>query len=925
MSKKTIRSTCCYCGVGCGVLVEVEYGREGNPEGEAPVERIVGVRGDPDHPANRGRLCTKGATLHQTARPEYRLHYPELRARRGVTGARLDWDDALSHAARRFASVIAEHGPDAVAFYLSGQLLTEDYYVFNKLIKGFIGTNNIDTNSRLCMSSAVVGYKQTLGADSPPCSYEDIAQADMIFIAGANPAVAHPIVFRMVEDARASNPNLKIVVADPRPTESSAIADLHLPLKPGTDIALFNGILHWLIANDKVDRAYIEAHTEGFAALEALVADYAPEKVAEICGLPVADILQTARWFADAGAALSLYCQGLNQSSHGTHNNAAIIHLHLATGQIGRPGAGPFSLTGQPNAMGGREVGGLSNLLSAHRDMANPAHRAEVAALWGIPGVPDKPGKSAVELFKALKSGEVKAVWIACTNPAQSLPNQAEVREALEAAEFVVVQEAFGNTDTVAYADLLLPAATWGEKGGTVTNSERRITRLHAAVTPLGEARPDWLIAAQFAQALGREQDSRGQSGRAAEAARLFPYTSTEMVFNEHRESTRGRDLDITGLSYAMLETEGPQQWPLPEGALQGKARLYADGIYPTASGKARFVLTEHRPTVDAVNSEYPFSLISGRMRDHWHGMSRTGTVARLFNIEDEPLLQMGSCDMRRLNLRSGDLVRVSNPRGSVAVRVYAEDGLRCGRVWLPMHWGEQFMNSRGANALTPETFDPFSKQPELKHAAVRIEKLDLPCPIAVVRRCCDEGEALILLQQARALLTEFPYATVGLYGRTTPLVVFRAAVASTPEAAVIERLDACFGMAVEAPVIHYEDAKRGVYKKAVTEEGRLWAVRLVGEALAQRWLKEAMSENALDTSLLRFALAPLAEPPIKVAPRNIVCKCADVTEEEIRAAVAAGADMDKLQADLKCGTYCGGCIPDIRKLLAEPVVASAA
>ncbi|MBS1213966.1 MAG: assimilatory nitrate reductase alpha subunit apoprotein, partial [Proteobacteria bacterium] len=433
---RQVKSTCCYCGVGCGVLIETEDGT------------ITGVRGDPDHPANRGRLCTKGATLAQTTGPAYRLLHPERRTVRGGIRQRLGWDEALDEAAGRFAETIRAHGPDSVAFYISGQLMTEDYYVFNKLAKGLIGTNNVDTNSRLCMSSAVAGYKQTLGADAPPCCYEDILQAKVIFIAGANPAVAHPIVFRYIEDAKAANPELKIIVADPRFSESAEIADLHLALKPGSDIALFNGMLHVLIDEGLVDRSYVEAHTTGFSALAEIAKAYPPAMVAGICGITEQDIVQAARWFGRSGAALSLYCQGLNQSAHGTHNNAGIIHLHLATGQIGKPGAGPFSLTGQPNAMGGREVGGLSNLMSAHRDLANPEHRAEMAHFWGVPFVPSKPGKSAVDLFKSLKTGEIKAVWIACTNPAQSLPNQAAVREALAAAEYVVLQEAYGNTDT---------------------------------------------------------------------------------------------------------------------------------------------------------------------------------------------------------------------------------------------------------------------------------------------------------------------------------------------------------------------------------------------------------------------------------------------------------------------------------------------
>ncbi len=905
--KTEIKSTCCYCGVGCGVLIETE------------AERIVGVRGDPDHPANRGRLCTKGATLHLTANPACRLRYPQQRARRGQPGEPLSWDEALDAAADRFAATIRAHGPDSVAFYISGQLMTEDYYVFNKLAKGLIGTNNVDTNSRLCMSSAVAGYRQTLGADAPPCCYDDIRQAGVIFIAGANPAVAHPIVFRAIEDARAANPDLKIIVVDPRRSESAEIADLHLAIKPGTDIALYNGMLHVLIAEGMLDADFIAQHTGGFVELQAIVSRYTPQAVADVCGVAAQDIVQAARWFGRSGAALSLYCQGVNQSIHGTHNNAGIIHLHLATGQIGKPGAGPFSLTGQPNAMGGREVGGLSNLLSAHRDLANPAHRAEVAALWGVPSVPDKPGKSAIDLFRALQSGEIKAVWIACTNPAQSLPNQAAVRAALQAADYVVLQEAYANTDTAAFADLLLPASGWGEKHGTVTNSERRITRVHPAVPPPGEARHDWEIVVDFARRLATRLD--------VDSERLFPYADAESIFNEHRESTRGRDLDITGLSYARLERDGPQQWPYPADAAGGTERLYADGIFPTADGKARFVPIQHAETADVPDGEYPISLLSGRMRDQWHGMSRTGTVPRLFNLEDEPLLAMHPCDMRHRGLSTGDLARVSNARGDMMVRVTEWAGLKKGRAWLPMHWGSQFMNSPGANALASDATDPYSKQPELKHAAVQIVRVDLPYPLAVVRRCTSQNEALALLQEVRARLTDYPYATVALYGRQSPLVVFRAASAEPLADAAIADLDRLFGLDVDAGAIVYADRTRHIAKKALAEAGRLVGVRLSGETLAQGWLKQAMAENELDAGLIRFALAPSSKPPRNMAPRNIVCKCADISDGQIGQELALRADLKTLQEKLKCGTFCGACVPDIKRMVAEyaPTEAAAA
>ncbi len=898
--KTTTKSTCCYCGVGCGLLVDAEDGV------------IVGVKGDPEHPANYGRLCTKGATLNQTAISTSRLLHPTRKKRGEMEGATLTWDVALDEVADKFAEIIRAHGPDSVAFYISGQLMTEDYYVFNKLAKGLIGTNNVDTNSRLCMSSAVAGYKQTLGADAPPCSYEDFAHAKMILIAGANPALAHPIIFRYVEDAKAANPNLKIVVVDPRRSESAEIADLHLPINPGTDIALFNSMLHVMIAEELISPEYIASHTQGFAELAALVRTYTPLYASEVCGVPAGDIVKAARWFATSGAALSLYCQGLNQSAHGTHNNASLIHLHLATGQIGYPGAGPFSLTGQPNAMGGREVGGLSNLLSAHRDMANPEHRAEIARIWGIDDVPATPGKAAINLFRALKSGEVKAVWIACTNPAQSLPFQADVRAGLAAAEYVVLQEAYGNTDTVPYADMLLPASGWGEKHGTVTNSERRITHVQPVVAPPGEARHDWEIVIDFARKLGERLGNEATQ-------RLFPYTTLESIFDEHKLTTKGRDLDISGLSYALLDEQGPQQWPYPEGATSGKARLYEDGVFPTADGRAKFVKTEHRPVSDLPNPAYPISLLSGRMRDHWHGMSRTGTVPRLYNLEDEPVLSMHPCDMRHRGLLSGMLAKVSNDRGAFIVRVEEVQGLKKGRAWMPMHWGSQFMNSAGVNTVACDATDPFSSQPELKHTAVQIESAALAYPITVIRHCETQQEALALQSFLRDKLSDFPYANVSLYGRRCPLVIFRAAMASPAAEDQLAEIDTWFGLASHDTlgVMSLTDAKRSIFKKAIMRDGRLYGVRLAGESQAQHWLKKAMAEDELGENLLRFVLAPTAKAPAAVAPRNIVCKCADVSDVQINDALAAGASFSSLQETLKCGTFCGSCVPEIKKMVA--------
>ena len=489
------KSTCPYCGVGCGVIIE-SHGPQ-----------ITGVRGDPTHPANFGRLCTKGSTLHLTASSpitlQTRLLQPLRRAQRSDAPQPLLWDAALGLATEKFADIIQRHGPNAVGFYVSGQLLTEDYCVFNKLAKGLIGTNNIDSNSRLCMSSAVAAYKATLGSDAVPCSYEDIDLSDLMLITGANPAYAHPVLFRRIEAARAANPELKLIVVDPRRTDTAAEADLHLAITPGSDVLLYSAMLHVLLWEGLVDSMFIAEQTTGFDDLRRQLAEFTPGAVAAACGVKADDIVTAARWFGQSKAPLSFWCQGLNQSIHGTNNGAALIHLHLATGKIGKPGMGPFSLTGQPNAMGGREAGAMANLLPGHRDLASREDRAELAALWGIPALPEQPGKTAVELFDAVRDGSIKAIWIACTNPAHSLPDLNRVREALDKAEFVVVQDAWGDTETTAFADLLLPATTWGEKDGTVTNSERRVSRVRAAVPPPGEARADWRIARDFALVLG--------------------------------------------------------------------------------------------------------------------------------------------------------------------------------------------------------------------------------------------------------------------------------------------------------------------------------------------------------------------------------------------------------------------------------------
>ena len=954
---KETKSTCPYCGVGCGVIIESDGAQ------------ITGVRGDPDHPANFGKLCTKGSTLALTASApitlQTRLLQPMRREHRGEKAKPVSWEGALDFAATSFAQIIAEHGPDAVGFYISGQLLTEDYYVFNKLVKGQIGTNNIDTNSRLCMSSAVAGYKQTLGADAPPTCYDDVNHASCIFIVGSNTAYAHPILFRRIEEAKKNNPSLKIIFADPRKTDTAEIADLYLPLLPGTDVALFNGMLHIMLWEGWMDTAYIAKHTNGFDDLKTLVREYTPEHVAQICGIKKEDLFAAAKLFATSSATLSLYCQGLNQSSSGTAKNASLINLHLATAQIGKPGAGPFSLTGQPNAMGGREVGGLANLISAHRDMSNPAHRAEVATLWGVSDVPSTPGKTAVEMFQAAADGEIKALWIACTNPAQSMPDQATVRRALERAEMVVLQEAYLNTETARYADLLLPATTWGEKEGTVTNSERRITRVRAAVPAPGEARHDWQIAQDFAQRLealgissklaneetGVRSEFRTtistQTNNLERNSALTPisalseaykaflnYANPEEIWEEHKQSTAGRDLDITGLSYEILD-QAPQQWPFKSGDTQGKQRLYEDGIYPTPDGKAKFVAHAYKPVAELRESRYPFSLTTGRLRDQWHGMSRTGVLGRLFGHVPEPVVQMNPQDMSRRLLKEGDLVHVTSKRGSILLPVQASQEVGMTQAFIAMHWGSEFLSGisstgeriGGVNAITTSAYCPTSKQPELKHAAVKILKAEMPWTLLAVAWLPDD-KAWTVREQLKALMDRFPFTSCIPFGREQQGILFRAAAYEQPDNAqsdpILEEIETILGLQ-GADVLRYADKKRG-QRRAIRakRDGRQVLVDgflLAGDTSAQAWITTLLQDGLDASSYGRLLLAPGAQAPVAVQAKGAqICTCFNVTQPEIEAQLnsCSGTEeqrLAQLQSSLKCGTNCGSCIPQLKKL----------
>ncbi|KIQ29035.1 nitrate reductase [Pseudomonas viridiflava] len=891
-------STCCYCGVGCGVLIEHDG------------QNILGVSGDPQHPANFGKLCSKGSSLHLTGDIDARALYPELRLGKDLARSVTDWDTALDHAANVFADSIREHGPDSVAFYISGQLLTEDYYAFNKLARALIGTNNIDSNSRLCMSSAVAGYKRSLGADAPPCSYEDIELSDCVMIVGSNMAYAHPILFRRLEEAKSRRPAIKLIVIDPRRTDTCELADLHLAIQPGTDVALFHGILHVLMSEGQIDQAFIAAHTQGYDDLETLVRDYPPEHVAQLCGIALEQLLTCARWIGETPSFLSLWCMGLNQSTAGSAKNSALINLHLATGQIGRAGAGPFSLTGQPNAMGGRETGSLSNLLPGHREAANPEHRAEVAEYWGIDQLPANPGLSAIELFEQVQSGKIKALWIACTNPAQSLPDQNRIREALQTCPFVVLQEAFKTTETARFADLLLPAASWGEKEGTVTNSERRISNVRKAIQAPGQARPDWAITVDFAQRL--------QHRLQPEAPALFDFRNPAALFDEFKGLTTGRDLDMSGIDRALIDQQGPQQWPFPLGASVGTPRLYADGIFPSPSGRAQFLSEPYVAARELRDAQFPLTLNTGRLRDQWHGMSRTGTVARLFGHVSEAVLGLHPQDLQLHALQTGDLIKLVSRRGELYVPVSSDDSVRPGQAFLPMHWGDRFLKS-GVNVLTQPAYDPISKQPELKHSGVRIEKADLPWQFFALV----EGDVQQQWERLRSLCGSFTYLSLGLVGRERPALVIRAANAVAPDASLLHQIDVLLNVG-EGPVLAYDDPKRAIGKRVRIDNGRITAIRLAGETLAQHWLQTLWLEERVDLPLRRWLLAPLSSQPGKdgsEARDKTLCNCMNVKQSAVLKGVEAGLDLNQLKKQLGCGTMCGSCVPEIKRLIKTVMV----
>jgi len=705
----THTSTCCYCGVGCGVLVHKDKS-----------DRIL-VEGDKEHPVNKGMLCSKGLNLHYTVNDKSdRLLYPQMRYSKSMPMQRVSWDEALDRTAAVFRTFINKYGPESVAFYASGQCLTEEYYVINKLMKGFIGSNNIDTNSRLCMSSAVAAYKMALGEDSVPLCYDDIELADCFYVTGANPAWCHPILWRRVEAHKAANPGVKIIVVDPRVTDTCSIADLHLQINPGTDITLNHAIGRVLIENGDIDLDFVTNYAEGFEQYSVLVFKKSVAESAQICGVSESNIRLAAKYIAEAKGFISMWTMGLNQSSVGVNKNLSLINLNLITGHIGKPGSGPLSLTGQPNAMGGREVGGLANLLPAHRDLNNPLHREEVQKFWGGTPINPKPGLTATEMFEALNDGRLKAIWILCTNPLTSLPNVRLAEEALKKAKFVVVQEISNKPESLAYADVILPAAAWAEKEGTMTNSERRISYLNKIIDPPGEALPDSEIICCFARKMGYKG---------------FDFENPAAIYAEHVKLTAKTNIDIRGLDYEILKDKKTVQWPYKKkGPPQGTVRLFTDKNFYTPSKKAIIHAVPDKLNSELPDNDFPFILTTGRIRDQWHTMSKTGKVNKLNQHYQQSFIEIHPLDAAVLKIDEGDVTVITSRRGEVSVKAKISPQIKRGVVFLPMHWGKILGNDLNrVNNLTSDQVDPVSKEPDFKYCAVNVVKYKKPFQRIVV------------------------------------------------------------------------------------------------------------------------------------------------------------------------------------------------
>ncbi|MDP2357187.1 MAG: molybdopterin-dependent oxidoreductase [Beijerinckiaceae bacterium] len=877
----SVKTACPYCGVGCGVLA--------TPQDDGSVS----IAGDPDHPANFGRLCSKGSALGETLSLDDRLLHPE------INGARASWDDALDLAATRFSETIAQHGPDSVALYISGQLLTEDYYVANKLMKGFIGSGNIDTNSRLCMASSVAGHRRAFGSDTVPGVYADLEEADLVVLVGSNLAWCHPILYQRLVAARETR-GTKVVVIDPRETASCEIADVHLAIAPDGDVAVFLGLLAHLEQSGQIDRDYVEAHTSGALAALDVARKLSREEIARAAGVDAAQLVKFFALWASTEKVVTCYSQGVNQSTSGSDKVNAIINCHLFTGRIGRPGMGPFSLTGQPNAMGGREVGGLANMLAAHMQIENPQDRARVQGFWASPVIADKPGLKAVDMFQAVADGRIKAIWIICTNPVVSMPDADSVRAALESCPFVVVSDVIRETDTTALAHVLLPATAWGEKDGTVTNSERRITRQRAFLPPPGQTRHDWKMICDVAARMG--------------FADAFAFENAAAIFREHaalsaHENNGARDFDIGALervSDEQFNALAPVQWPQRKGEEAPETRFFAHGGFFTPDRKGRFVPTP-LPLQAARDG---LTLNTGRLRDQWHTMTRTGKTGRLMAHAPEPFCEMHPMDAQAVGVMDGGLVVVASQRGEIIVRAKITSRQSRGSVFVPMHWTSRFASKARVDALAMPATDPVSGQPALKHT---------PCSV----------RAFAGAWHGFAVCAARPAPDCAYWAVAPVEGGFRLELAgSEPCPDWKSFAGAVFGLtnADEPEWVAYSDRATGAVRLAAFAGEALVGAIFVGAGAAR------ISRNFLSQSLnaphgpeARVRL--LAGRPAQSTADDgyTICSCYSVASGIIIREIGNGADsVQAIGAKLKAGTNCGSCRSELQRMIHEHRLAEA-
>jgi assimilatory nitrate reductase catalytic subunit len=884
------KTTCPYCGVGCGVIATVDD------------RGAVSVAGDPDHPANFGRLCSKGSALAETLSLDDRLLSPM------IDGQSVGWDDALDLVASRFSETIIEHGPDSVAFYVSGQFLTEDYYVANKLMKGFIGSANIDTNSRLCMSSSVAGHKRAFGSDTVPGSYKDLETADLVVLVGSNLAWCHPVLFQRLSAARDTR-GTRIVVIDPRRTATCEIADLHLGIAPDSDVALFGGLLGYLFDACKVDENYVEAHTSGLDEALDAVSDMSISRTAAATGVTALEVETFFQMFAETEKVVTVYSQGVNQSISGTDKVNAIINCHLITGRIGREGMGPLSATGQPNAMGGREVGGMATMLAAHMSLESPHDRDLVQTFWASPTIADTPGLMAVDMFQAVADGRVKAIWIMATNPVDSLPDADAVKRALSLCPFVVVSEVIARTDTSAFAHVLLPAAGWGEKSGTVTNSERRISRQRAFLDVPGEARPDWWIMAEVARRMGHQEG--------------FDFADAADVFREHaalsgfRNDGTARAFDIGAwgnVTPERYDAMAPFQWPAPKsgrGRLAGDAsardpgndvRFFANGGFHTPDRLARFVAVSPQTVAKTVTSAHPFVLNTGRIRDQWHTMTRTGKTARLSSHFAESFCEIHPDDATSLGIAAADLVRVSNDRGEVILRALVTDRQRRGSLFAPIHWTDQFAGTARVDALVDPETDPYSGQPGSKFTAVAAERFAADW----------YGFALTMHEPDTNGLA---YWTRAKSAGGNRLELAGHGTLDDVEAMARQVL----GLGNDIDCVAYHDRDARVHRLAAFDGERLVGAIFISPdpvQVSRDWLAGHLAADMAPRDRLRLLAGRGGKD--SPDPGATVCSCFSIGINQIIAAIETGVATTIAEVGdcLKAGTNCGSCRSEIGRIL---------